>query len=393
MSQINFNRENVSIDLAQKVADATGISRYSQSSKMKLLIDIFSDEMSNLAETYNEAVNSIYSDTAKGTDLDVKGAEYGVYRKVRSSIYIDGADRIASIKPKTEGQVFGDTILEPITIARGEIIDVGSSFYIITSKEINIVRIESEVLVSGTIVSSTDSGFNINSGDTYEMTPRDRLSSSLSTLMIEFSKPVSIDGGVETDDEFRNRVLLARDGSNIATLSGIESAVLSTPQLNGYSILENKRGSGSLDIGIVTDRLQSTSIDPDLNSTIRSIETDLREVAPLGSDILLFPPDKLNLQLTYSTSSNIVSDNNIRDAIKEAFRASYRYKSTNSIYAADIEKQVGAVLPEVSIIITNMDLYDETISAVISSSSNMVVAGAGYYIFLEEDGINREQND
>jgi len=392
MSQINLNRENIAINLTQKVAEATGIEKYSQSSKMKLLIDLLSDEITNLAQVYNSTVDSIYSDTALGPDLDVKGAEYGVYRKIRNSIYIDRADSMMRIRPKDSSQIFGDTILESITIPRGEIIDVGSSFYIVTSEEVNIIRADTSVMISGTIISSTDGGFNVNAGDTYEMTPRNRFIDNINTLLIEFLKPVAIDGGEETDDDFRERVLLARDGNNIATIAAIESVIISTPQLNGYSLLENKRGSGSLDVGIVTTELQRKSNDPNIDSTIRSIRSELRSIAPLGTNILIFRPEKLNLQIKFSTEQTTVSDNNIIDSILEAFKLAYRYSSMNNLFSTELEKFLSTILPEVSVVITNLDLYDEAIDAIISSSSNMVMAGTGYYMFLEEGDISREED-
>jgi len=392
MSQINFNRENISINLTQKVAEATGIEKYSQSSKMKLLIDLLSNEITNLAQVYNSTVDSIYSDTAQGVDLDVKGAEYGVYRKIRNSIYIDITDQMMIIRPKDSSQIFGDTILEPITIPRGEIIDVGSSFYIITSEDINIIRADSSVIVSGTIISSTNGGFNINQGDTYEMTPRNRFIDNINTLLMEFLKPLAIDGGEETDDQFRERVLLARDGSNIATIEAIESVIISTPRLSGFSTLENKRGSGSLDVGIVTEGLQQNSTDPNIDSTIRSIKSELRQVIPLGTDVLIYRPEKLNLRIEFSTGESSISDANIIDSISEAFRLVYKYNYINTLFSKDIERRLTTLLPEVSVVITSLELYDENINAIISSSSDMVIAGTGYYMFLNENDIKREED-
>ncbi len=393
MSQINYNRDAIAQSIALKISEATDITSFSQSSKLKLLVDIFSNEITNLAKSYDLAVQGLYAETAIENDLDIKGAQYGVYRKNRNSIYADKSDGIMMIRPKEEGDFFSDSIREPITINRGERLDVGSTFYIIVAEDIYIVPSDILVLVSGTVISEDGSGFTINKDDVFKMKSRYGDTSKLNSLLLEFLKPISIDGSQESDDDFRRRVILARDGDNIATTSAIMGEVSALPELSGYSIMENKRGSGSLDIGVTTRTLQETSEDENLFSTLGVLRTSILLVAPVGIDVLIYAPNIINLIIEYSTESNNISDENILSAIVESFRSIYTYNAINSISAMAIEDKVNALLPTVSIVITKMDLFDPSINAVISTSSNTVMAPLDYFIYLDKDSITREVVD
>jgi len=393
MSQINYDRDNISQNIATKISEAIGVTSFSQSSKLKLLTDIFSNEITNLAEAYDIAVDGLYAETAIGEDLDIKGAQYGIYRKSRNSLYIDRTDGIAIIRPKNKGETFGDSIREPIVINRGERLDVGSSFFLILSEDLYIIPSDILVLVSGTLISEDKSGFIININDTYEMHSRTRYDDSLSTLLLEFLKPISIDGTAEDDDTFRTRVILARDGNNIATIPAIEGEILSLPDLSGFSLLENKRGSGSLDIGITTITLQDTSVDEEIDSMLGLLETGLLLIAPVGVDILIYKPEKINLLIEYSTNKKEISDDNIISAVIDSFRMIYTYNSINTISTRELEKQIDILLPESDVLITTLSLFDPTINAIISTSSDTVMAPPSYFIYLEKNSIVREPVD
>ncbi|MDB4533411.1 baseplate J/gp47 family protein [Vicingaceae bacterium] len=366
-----------------------GITNLSQTSKVKLLTDIFSDEISNMAEAQNNSILGLRSDTATDDDLDIKGAQYGVYRKIKDSIYIDKADVIAFIKPKVSGETFGDTVRQSIIIQSGEKISIGSDFYIIISEDVNIEPSASLVAISGTITTSTKSGFKVNSGDVFKMSGSNRVGNNLNTLVLEFDKPISIEGGFETDVDLRKRVILARDGDNIATAPAVRSAITSLPDISGYVFLENKRGSGSLDIGITTETLQNKSIDNDISSTIQLLRSRMVEVAPLGVDVFIFEPAKLDLAIEYTSDNSDISEENIKSAILESFINVYSYNALNQVVVKDLEREIYELIPSANIYLSLLSLYDPAISANLSTSNDKVIAPQSYFVHLDIDSISR----
>lgn len=390
MSLINLNRNDISTNMQDKIASSIGITNFSQTSKVKLLTDIFSEEISNLAEVQNNSVLNMYSDTATGESLDVKGSQYGVYRKIKDSIYITKEEVTAFIRPKIDGEVFGDTIRQTIVLQRGEKIRIGTSYNIILSENVSIQPASSTAPVAGTIVSSENTGLEINEGDTFKIETTSRLSDNLNTVLLEFSSPISIDGGLESDDSFRRRVILARDGNNIATPSSVIQTIVTLPDLLGYVFMEGKRGSGSLDIGVMTETLQRDSTDGDMESTIQLLKTDLKDVAPMGSDILIYSPSKLTLIVDYVSNGDDTSDENIKTSILEAFFNVYEYNNQNELLVRDLEREVYSLIPSANVNISSLSLYDETIRANVASSGERISAAPDYFMFLDIASINRE---
>jgi len=393
MSQINYNRDAIAESLALKLSRATGISEFSNSSKVKLMSDIFAEENTNLAESYNLAVDGLYSETAEGEDLDLKGAQYGIYRKSRNSIYIDKSDAIMAIRPNRDGDTFGDSVRQPLILAKGERIELGSSFFLITSEDIYIMPADSQIYISGTLLSEDGVGFIINSGDSYKLSTRYLREQSLDSLVINFKKPISVNGEAEDDDSFRVRVILARDGDNVATTSAVQQEILSQPDISGLSFLENMRGSGSLDVGITSELLQESGEDINSDSMIGLLRTDLLSVLPFGVDLEIFIPERLELLVEFQREelSNI-SKENIESSILEAFYGLYRYSSTNSLSLLSIEEEVNTTL-DTSIKINSMSLLDSSIGAILTTSSNTIVSPIDNFMFLERSNITEVEDE
>jgi len=316
-----------------------------------------------------------------------------VYRKIQSSIYIDKSDHIAYIKPQVEGDTFGSSINNTLVIPRGERINIGSSFYIIVSEDILLEQSAYEVPISGTIMSVNNSGFNISASDTFKMQSRNRYEVSYSSILVEFQKPISVDGGEEDDETFRSRVLLARSGEDMATYSAIIAEILSVPEISGYTALENKRGSGTLDIGITTNVMQETSIDESITSLLMLMNTSLMSVLPMGLNVELFYPQKLDLMVMYTSEHSGISVKNIENAVLDAFESLYTYNQANVLSAQLLQDRVYNLLPEANIVITELSLFDQTIDNVISISGNEVRAPHNFFMYLQPDNIIREDID
>lgn len=390
MSRINFNKEAVSTDIINRISQATGIDAITRSSKTRLISDILVDELSNMADAYNESTDGLYVETAIGKDLDIKGAQYGLYRKIRNSIYIDKADNILSIEPQVEGQIFGDTVKEVSTIRRGETLNIGTVFQITVAEDITILPQDSIVIISGTLHSVGDVGFATYEGDVYKI---DTLSTSIglstNTLQIRTLKPVALDGQRETDDEFRARIELARSGDRFNSVAVIRSIIGQLPDISGSSLIIGKRGSGTIDVGFTTGALQKVGSDPMLGTLKGLLSTQVSSGSALGASTSIYVPSLLELHIEYSSPASEAMDQNIRDAIVKVFLESYRYSESNSISSSTLEAGVVDILKTETISITSMSLVDPGIGASIFNGINTVISPQRYFMFLEASTISR----
>lgn len=390
MSRINFNKDAVSIDILNRISSSTGIDGITRSSKTRLISDILVDELSNMAEAYNETTDGLYVETATAKDLDIKGAQYGLYRRIRNSIYIDKTDNILAIEPQIEGQVFGDTIREASVIRRGETITIGTVFTITVAEDITILPQDNIVMISGTINSVADVGFATFEGDVYKI---DTLSTSIglstNTLQIRTLKPIALDGQREEDDQFRSRIELARSGDRFNSVAVIRSTVGQLPDISGSSLIIGKRGSGTIDVGFTTGALQENGSDPMLDTLTGLLATQIASGAALGASTEIYVPNLLELHIEYSTTASESLDQNIKDAIVQAFLEEYRYSENNTMSSSILEESVYEVLRTETISITSMSLFDPGIGANIFNGINTVIAPQRYFMFLEASTISR----
>lgn len=390
MSRINFNKEAVSVDIINRISQSTGIDAITRSSKTRLISDILVDELSNMADAYNESTDGLYVETATEKDLDIKGAQYGLYRKIRNSLYLDKADNILSIEPQVEGQTFGDTVKEISTIRRGETLNIGTVFQITIAEDVHILPQDDIVIISGTLHSVGDVGFSTNEGDVYKI---DTLSTSIglktNTLQIRTLKPVALDGQRETDDEFRARIELARSGNRFNSVAVIRNIIGQLPDISGSSLIIGKRGSGTIDVGFTTGALQTSGEDPMLDTLKGLLSTEVSSGAALGASTAIYIPSLLELHIEYSTAASEAMDQNIKDALVKTFHEKYRYSEDNNLASATLEDGIVDILKTETISITSMNLVDPSIGASIFNGINTVVAPQRYFMFLEASSISR----
>lgn len=390
MSRINFNADDVSADSIERISQATGIKDISSSSKLALLGGILNDELSNMASAYNRTTDGLYVETAQGSDLDLKAAQYGLYRKMHNSLYIDKADQILSVEPQVTGQTFGDTIREVATIRRGETLTLGTTFRITLAEDVVIIPSESLVVISGTINTVGASGFSTSEGDSYKI---DTLSTSLglktNTLQVNILKPISLDGTRETDDQLRQRTMLAKAGDKFNSTSVLRQTLSSLQDISGYSVIKGKRGSGTVDIGITTRRLQEQGADTRVFALLKIAGAELAAGLAIGVSLDVFVPRLLELHLEYTTTHEGDDHRNVSDAIVKSFWDNYRFSERNSLSADTLEDNILSSLVDHNISIVSMSLIDPTIGVSILNGSRLITCPQRYFMFLDSTTITR----
>ena len=204
----------------------------------------------------------------------------------------------------------------------------------------------------------------------------------LQDFRIIFREPIAVESVEETDDEFRERVIFARDNSNSGHINAIRNTMNSIPVIDSFVLYENARGTGTIDIGFTTADLMRTGQDTDIDKYVSLLHSRVREIAPAGVDISYFYPTQVTLNMDYTFTSNEAVDSFIvSDAIHAAVQDLYEFSEDNTIEASDIEEDVLTRVPVINeFTISSMSLFDSVINLFIYFGSRKVVAPKGTFI-------------
>lgn len=393
MPQINYDKDTAANNVVEKISRSTGINNFSDSSKLTYMASVLSEEVSTFIEVVSDTVKNMYSSSAEGRYLDIKGAENSVFRNTISSLDIVDTDLVVKIEPRGDGEPFSSIVTRNITIYPGEEITSGSQFKIVFTKQLSISSSTGDLYASVRIESlDRESGFKINQDDIFKFpTTFLDLSSIGSLVQLRFVKPISLLVDNEEDEEFRGRVIFSRDNPNIAIAGAIQAMVQDVPNISGAAIYTEERGTGTIDIGITTNDLQLTGEDTLADYIKSMIEIRMRSVVAHGVNYEIFIATPLYLRVEYDYNSSIeIPESTIVDAIYTAFNNIYAYSNLNIISAEALGTEVESSLPSLeSLSIQSLSLFDPQINEYISFGDIFAIGPKGTFITINKEDIVR----
>jgi uncharacterized phage protein gp47/JayE len=393
MPQINYDPGAASSNAQVKVAKATGLNNFSESSKTKAISDIVTSDVSTFIGVVSDVMDNMYPETSIGRYLDVNGAQNKVYRNTITHLDLKDTDLVVRITPRDAGSTFFDILRDSATIFPNEFIEVSSKFKIIFTAPVLIHPSSTELYASVRIESVDKSnGFTINTGDVFKFPSTFRSLASLGDdLQLVFEKEISLEVQDESDETFRQRVIAGRDSTNIAIPAAIGRAVSTAPNISGIAIYDKARGSSTMDIYLTTKKMQE-GLEDDSASIVRDlIDFKLRSVASGGISYYVELPIKLELGIKYTYTSNLeIAPEAVAGGILTAFSSLYRLSNVNSVMGADLQRAVEQSMPSLTqLTITNMALFDTSLEEYISYSGVVAQAPKGTYITLSREDIEK----
>lgn len=387
MPQINFNKNTSTVNNLVKIGLATGINNFSTSSKLRLIADIASNDVNSFTELLNTYYRDFYIESATGKWLDLRGADLGIFRNQVSSIAVSATDQIIAITPRDSNKTFGDLLpaTENLTLNAGDILEPNSGFRIVINESVTFNGASSDVYVSAVIEAdrTSENGFRINSGDAIKINIASNPNNfKFQDFQLTFVQPVALDSGQESDADFRERVVFARDNSTTGHINAIISELNAIPVIKGLAIYNSDRGTGSMDIGFVTNSLIENGADSNLDNYVTLLKSRMNKIAAGGIDIKFFYPTELRIVTTYSyTSDDPLLDSVIADTIDASIKEIYTFSRANSINASQIESLVLEKIPSLnSFRIETMSLFDTVINLYISYGTRSITAPKGTFI-------------
>lgn len=386
MSKIKFNTDLVASGILRRIRSSTGIDTVSKSSKIRLISDIVSEEISNAAIVYNNTIESMYAEHAEGNDLDIKGAQYGIYRIIKESIPVNKQDYIIIIEPKIAGDDFSSSNNSIVIIPARSSMTVGNVFKMTLTEDVVMNPGENKVGVSAVIESVSDSGFSISEGKVLKIaTLSSVIGLSTNSLQVRVAKAIAVVGRRESDNEFRQRIIIEKAKKRFNSIPYIRGLFSDKFGVAGVSISTNMRGSATMDIGFVTKKLIEERQDDNISALLGFMKSKILEVTTPGTDLDIYVPEGMKLTINYRTNS--ADTRQTVDSILLAFSERYRYSEINSVSLSSIESEARSLSRDDSLELYLGTITDLRLGVDIYASSVDIICPKKHFLHLDSQDI------
>ena len=360
MSRINFDPTSATEQALKNISTAMGIKSFSNSSKAKLFADVLISEVHDLTTMHRTVLDSLYPETALLTDLDNIGRSFAVPRSRNDSLYINESHKVLQIAPADGAALFGMELPTDIILPRGTIFDIGGSASFTLSKAVTLSRGSVGAYLSGTLTPLGANSFKFST-DSIEkigslVVGRFDVSSIVSILV---NRAINLDGVVEDDEQYRQRVIMKRDGVAKSEIEHVLNVMNSVRGLDDFAVFPMARGGATMDVGMVVSDL-------DKYSHLRFVVADrLAEALQIGVDVSIFFAEAFEMHVSYSIDGmDDIMKNNIFEALKMAHDLYYQY-SDNIIDVVKYADYVRIKIQDDTFNITSYSIVDTAYDAII----------------------------
>jgi len=397
MSLIEYDKENIKIQILYRLATALDVDILSNSSNVKLISDIISEEISNVNEIINQAYNDLYLETASDSALEKITSNLNIFRKKNNVLNVNKNDNIIKLKVKDNNKTFNDAPTnEEILFLAGETFVIKNSIYLTLTENIFKNSALKEIYISCQLKPLNEENITINKGEIFSLISLDNFDTELKNFFIfEIDNSINIDNITESDNQLRQRAIFKKNGFNNNLEISISNVLSLINFIDGSIALFNQRGTGTLDIGFTTKKLQKDGSDDAINSIYYYILSRINEIMVTGTDLILFIPEQVNMYITYlaiKLDSNY--DEHIKDIIYMTFIESYKYSIENELDIKEFENKINNKIKSIFnnslIIIDNIEIRIN--NEILDSSNDKIKLPISYYLFLNKNNIERKED-
>ncbi|RMG74301.1 MAG: hypothetical protein D6710_01930 [Nitrospirae bacterium] len=234
-------------DALRYLAENTDITYLAEGSIARSLVEATNSEIARVQEYIASTYANVFPTTASGFYLDLIGEMFGLSRRTNIKASTSAEDR--NIKLSVVTGTLGDRFPNPANSNLGLIpvgLTISTSDGQITyevSENVEFPKDLTEVFVPATAVNA-GTGSNVG---------RHKLVSHSGPADVNVTnlKEISNGASVETDDEFRFRILNQVLAAPTANAASIRLALASSPDIARVELLEFSRGAGTFDALLV----------------------------------------------------------------------------------------------------------------------------------------------
>ena len=222
-NQISFNSSNY---IAQRIAANMNIQDLTPQSKINVLVNGLLNEDTIFQTHREDSLRNFYIQTADEASLERIGVAEGVYRINTPILRVHAGDEAISLKKVTDYS-------ETLSLEEGSKLELVSEHYwVVLLEDVDISNALSEkIFLSGDIKATTTEtnldflegvSYNVNiNGDTYTVT---------------FEKNLSIPVLEESLENYRSRIIYAKDSPRTGSESAVRLTIASNELITDYSV-------------------------------------------------------------------------------------------------------------------------------------------------------------
>lgn len=390
MLPTEYNKSAVRDNTVIKLGRATGITNFSNSSKLKNISDIVSNDVFLFTDELHTAINNIHEETATGNFLELLASKHGVYKNRTTHYDILASDQILKIKPKNPDETLSDLFSVSRYIYRGEKFNIGSGITMMILNNIEINSSSTDVYISARLSSDGTSNIQFNTEDVIKLVNTIDLKDVEAQLIVEVQKDIALITSSEKEADFRSRVIRAKlSRKNVAIKSAIDNVLFEIPGNLEYAIYNNEGGSGNIDIYFITQKQKANSVDASSSTISRLISSRLRSVIADGIQYSVNPATPIETHIKFQYVADIEIDiDTFKNAIYTAFFMFYKFNESNVLLIENIETFVQQKIPALtSINIVDVSLFDTSINEFISYGNQRAIAPKGTHMTISKDNI------
>lgn len=297
--QYSVNRNNI----YKSIANNLNLKTLHINNGIYKIVQPITDELENFVNYTNSLLNELDPLTASYNTLVKMGAELGIYRQYYSELLLDETSQIVQLKIDTT-KVFTQQDVSVLLIKKGDSQSLGT--YTVTFLK-DVYLEDNDSIVPIKISLQNNSTLAIEEGTLITLTPTVN-TNVVSEIQLLFNKSVGLFNLQESVEDFRAKIIKAKNSRYFNRNKSIDMALTEVPGL--YSIeIDKKENNSFTTIYLYTNKLLTDGFDPLLDPLLATAFTySLNKYLEDIYETQIVAATPLNIHLNISNINNYTED-------------------------------------------------------------------------------------
>lgn len=309
----------------QKLRNQTSITATGAGSVARALVESITSELGDMYDILDFNTSQTLVTTATGSALDALGELYGIRRNTVNELAVIDK-RLGSFQFYLSNSLGSDlTIPKGTNIYTNATSYIGKTFSYSTAEEVTIPagRIRAYVSIKPNFIDS------VYSAGPNTLTIHDMTSPIGATLFCTNPKSISPQPGLETDENYRLRIMKGIRVASSGTLEAVRFAGLGIQGVRDIKIRQAPYGMGSFEAIIVPESSNSST-----NSILNDAQAAMDAVRPIGVRMYIKSPSRVPVNLQVQLVVPAVSTNTVQNTAPNRAQVGIR-RYLNSLLPGD----------------------------------------------------------
>lgn len=297
--QYSVNRNNI----YKSIANNLNLKTLHINNGIYKIVQPITDELENFVDYTNSLLKELDPLTASYNTLVKMGAELGIYRQYYSELLLDETSQIVQLKIDTT-KVFTQQDVSVLLIKKGDSQSLGT--YTVTFLK-DVYLEDNDSIVPIKISLQNNSTLAIEEGTLITLTPTVN-TNVVSEIQLLFNKSVGLFNLQESVEDFRAKIIKAKNSRYFNRNKSIDMALTEVPGL--YSIeIDKKENNSFTTIYLYTNKLLTDGFDPLLDPLLTTAFTySLNKYLEDIYETQIVAATPLNIHLNISNINNYTED-------------------------------------------------------------------------------------